>query len=124
MNDIFPNSTYVHNMGYAVNCDCEGNDNTLLSQIAINTKTSADTAQLTLGYNAHEFVTDNSFSGETFIALVAYDGDAIANYTLTKLDGTTINHAAVALSQGDVPTYGIITNLNVTSGTVKAYYNS
>jgi len=124
MSDIFPNSTYLHNIGYTVDCNCEGNNNLLLSQIAVNTKASADAAQLALGYNAHEFVTDNSLSSETFIALVAYDGDATVNYTLTQLDGTTINHAGITLSQGDVPTYGIITNLNVTSGTVKAYYDN
>lgn len=77
----------------------------------------------TMGLNGHRFVTDDSYSNETFGALVAWDGaDAQVDYTVTKLDGTTITHSNVTLTNGGTPIYGVITGLNVDSGTVCAYY--
>lgn len=77
----------------------------------------------TMGLNGHEFVTDGTYSNETFGVLVAWGGaDAQVDYTLTKLDGTTITHSNVTLTSGGTPIYGKITGLNVDSGTVCAYY--
>lgn len=77
----------------------------------------------TMGVNGHRFVTDDTYSGETFAALVAWGGaDAQVDYTVTKLDGTTITHSNVTLTDGGTPIYGTITGLNVDSGTVCAYY--
>lgn len=78
---------------------------------------------MTMGLDGHRFVTDGTYSGDTFCALIAWGGaDAQVDYTLVREDGTTITHSNVALKDGGFPIYGTITGLNVDSGTVCAYY--
>lgn len=78
---------------------------------------------LTMGINGHEFVSDDSYSGKTFCALIAWDGaDADVDYDVIQLDGTVISHAGVTLADGGMPIYGVIKNLVVNSGAVCAYY--
>lgn len=120
--DIFPGSFFYHNIGYEVDCNCEQDSSSILAAIQTNTKTTADYGALELGQYGHELITDGSFSSETFVALVAYGDDATVTYTVAKSDGSTVTHTGKTLSFGDVPTYGIITSLTVSSGTVKAYY--
>lgn len=78
---------------------------------------------LSMGINGHRFVTDNSYINDTFSVLVAWGGAAATcDYTVRKHDGTTINYSDVIIQDGGIPIYGVITNLEVTDGTVCAYY--
>lgn len=82
---------------------------------------------MTMGLDGHVFITgaDATYAGETFCRLIAWDGaDAQVDYTLIREDGTTITHSNVTLKDGGFPVYGVITNLNVDSGSVCAYYGT
>lgn len=96
----------------------------LLDNVASNSRKEAQLALAMMGMNGHKFATSStSQAGEIFCVLAAWGGaDAQVDYTLTQLDGTTITHSNVALKDGGLPVYGYITNLNVDSGTVCAYY--
>lgn len=96
----------------------------LADKVAEATRRSSVALLLSMGVNGHKFATSStSQAGEVFCALVAWDGaDAQVDYTVTQLDGTTITHSNVTLTNGGMPVYGHITGLNVDSGTVCAYY--
>lgn len=95
-------------------------DLSLLNQL---NRYQATMSLASMGVNGHVFVTNSAYSTSTFNVLVAWGGaDAQVDYTLTRLDGTTVTHSNVAIKDGGMPIFGVITGLNVDSGTVCAYY--
>ncbi len=82
-------------------------------------RASCDFHQTVLGQNGHVFVSDDSESASLFFYIEAW-GDAEVDYEV-EVDGTAVTQTGVAIPDGRF-LFGKISSLDVTSGTVVAYY--
>ena len=75
------------------------------------------------GLYGHAWVTDDTYSDKQFYCLQAMT-DATVTYTDTAIDtGAAVTHTGQTLPAG-LALFGNITNVNVTNGTLVAYYKA